>query len=202
MLRTVALNALAALLALPLFAAPAVAAPQDLDFFTDFEDIDPNTNAGDIITVGVSPETADLGGDAFAGVVGDFSLYFSGIRAWMVLPGGTGTINFETLAVQVEFFATAHPSAGSTTVITAFDEFDAVIGAPVTLNPGAGFQLVSFTGEIDHIDVVNNDGSQMNGIDDFGFTPVPEAGGTLMLLSGVAFLAALGRSRSFMNNRG
>ncbi|MHC4611666.1 MAG: hypothetical protein ACYS7M_15095, partial [Planctomycetota bacterium] len=66
MLRTVALNALAALLALLLFAAPAVAAPEDLDFFTDFEDIDPNTTVGEIITVGVSPETADLGGDAFA----------------------------------------------------------------------------------------------------------------------------------------
>jgi hypothetical protein len=192
MLRTVAGNALVALLALPLFAAPAVAVPQDLDFFTDFEDINPNTNVGDIIAVGISPETADLGGDAFAGVVGDFSLYFSGIRAWMVLPGGTGTITFETLAAQVEFFATAHPSAAGTTVITAFDEFDAVIAA-VTLNPGGGFQLVSFTGEIDHIDVVNNDGSRMNGIDDFGFTPVPEPGTPLMLFSGVAALAVLFR---------
>jgi hypothetical protein len=195
MLRTVALNALAALLALLLFAAPAVAAPEDLDFFTDFEDIDPNTTVGEIITVGVSPETADLGGDAFAGVVGDFALYFSGIRAWMVLPGGTGTITFDTLAAQVEFFATAHPSAVGTTVITAFDEFDAVIAA-VTLNPAGGFQLISFTGEIDHIDVVNNDGSQMNGIDDFGFTPVPEPGKSLMLFSGVAALAVLRRRRN------
>lgn len=200
MLRTVTLNALAALLALPLFAAPAVAAPEDLDFFTNFEDISPNTNVGEIITVGVSPETADLGGDAFGGRVGDFSLYFSGIRAWMVLPGGTGTITFETLAAQVEFFATAHPSAVGTTVITAFDEFGAIIAA-VTLNPGGGFQLVSFTGEIDHIDVVNNDGSQMNGIDDFGFTPVPEPGEPLMLFSGVAALAVLHRRRNERQRR-
>ena len=42
----------------------------------------------------------------------------------------------------------------------------------------------------------------MNGTDDFGFTPVAEAGGPLMLLSGVAALAVLGRGRSFMNNPG
>ena len=70
--RTLVSNAIAALLALPLFAASAAALPQDQAVFTSFEDISPNTAVGELIVVGVSPDSADLTGDAFAGKVGVF----------------------------------------------------------------------------------------------------------------------------------
>ena len=181
--------------AVVLATGPAGAAPQDQDFFTDFEDIVPNTSVGEIIEVGAPPETAELGGDAFGGVVGIGPLYNSGIRAWMVTTGGTGFIDFEPDAGVVEFFATAHPTANGTTVVTAFDASNAVVGTPVTLNPGAGFQLVSFTGAIASIEVVNNATNQMNGIDDFGFTPVPEPSANTLLAAGSATLALLARRR-------
>ncbi len=74
-------NSLAALLVLLYFAARADAAPEDLDFFTNFEGIIPNTAPGDIIVLGVSPEIAEFGGDAFAGFLGISQLYRSGIRS-------------------------------------------------------------------------------------------------------------------------
>jgi len=164
-------NVLATLLVLPLFAVRADAAPQDLDFFTNFEDVAPNTVPGEIIVIGVSPTTANLGGDAFGGRIGVGEFYHSGVRAWMVLPNGTGTVNFETDAATVEFWARAHRRATGATVITAYDALDFTVGSPVVISPGARWQLVSLTGGIARIDVVNLDGTEMNGIDDFGFTP-------------------------------
>ena len=123
-------NTLATLLVLPLFAARADAVPQDLEFFTSFEDINPNSAPGEIIVVGVSPTTANLGGDAFGGVVGIRGLYFSGIRAWMVLPNGTGVITFETDAATVEFWARVLPIASGDMIITAFNVSEVIVGGP------------------------------------------------------------------------
>jgi hypothetical protein len=152
------------------------AVPQDLDFFTNFEDVFPNTVPGEIIVVGLSPTTANLGGNAFGGQVGVGRLYHSGIRAWMVLPKGTGTITFENDAATVAFWARVRRSAsgGGDTIITAFSGSDVIVDGPVTINPGTGWHLVSFSGRIARIDVVNLDDTRMNGIDDFGFTPAPE----------------------------
>ncbi|MFQ5974182.1 MAG: hypothetical protein ACE5Q3_17795, partial [Alphaproteobacteria bacterium] len=166
-----------------------------LDFFTSFEDIIPNTEPGEIIVVGGSPTTANLGGGAFAGRIFVTALYHTGLRSWMVLPNGTGTIAFETDADTVEFWARVLSGASGDTVITAFDGFDVIIDGPVTISAGTGWQLVSLTGSIARIDVVNLATNEMNGIDDFGFTPLPEPGATLMLLSGATFLAVLGRGR-------
>jgi len=147
------------------------AIPQDLDFFTNFEDVIPNTVPGEIIVVGVSPTTANLGGDAFGGRIGNKSLYHSGRRAWMVLPNGTGVITFETDADTVAFYARA--SSGDT-IVRAFNGSDVIVDGPVTIIPGSGWQLVSFSGRIARIEVTNLSDSFPNGIDDFGFTPAPE----------------------------
>ena len=83
MTRALVSNAIAALLALPLFAAAAAAEPEDQAVFTNFENITPNTSPGDVIVVGVSPDSADLAGDAFGGAIGVVALYHSCCKAWM-----------------------------------------------------------------------------------------------------------------------
>ena len=177
MTRTLVTNAIAALLALPLFAAPVAALPQDQTVFTSFEDISPNTAVGELIVVGVWPNSANFTGDAFAGVIGDFSLYHSGLKSWMVVTNGTGVISFEIDAAVVEFYAKVLSLAMRSTVITAFDAFGVIVGVPVTVSPGTGWQLISLSGAIAWIEVVNLDHQQMNAIDDFGFTPVPDPDG-------------------------
>ncbi len=177
MTRTLVPNAIAALLALTLLAAPAASLPQDQTVFTSFEEIDPNTAVGELIVVGVWPNSAYLTGDAFAGVIGDFSLYHSGLKSWMVVTNGTGVISFEIDAAVVEFYAKVLSLAMRSTVITAFDAFGVIVGAPVTVSPGTGWQLISLSGAIARIEVENLDKRQMNAIDDFGFTPVPDPDG-------------------------
>jgi len=195
MTRTLVPNAIAVGLALQLFAAPAAALPEDQAVFTDFGDVFPNTTSGEIIVVGVSPDSADLGGDAFGGQIGELDLYHSGSRSWMVEANGTGLITFETDADVVEFYARVLLLAVGDTVITAFDAFDVIVDGPVTIQPDTGWQLISLTGGIARIEVVNGDGVIMNGIDDFGFTPLPEPSTSLMLASGVALLGVIGRRR-------
>ena len=195
MTRTLVPNAIVALLALLLLALPAAAVHQDQAVSTSFENIIPNTNVGDLIVVGVSPDSADLGGDAFGGQIGELDLYHSGSRSWMVEANGTGLITFETDADVVEFYARVLLLAVGDTVITAFDAFDVIVDGPVTIQPDTGWQLISLSGGIARIDVVNLDGGQINGIDDFGFTPLPEPGAVLTLASGSALLSVIGRRR-------
>ena len=143
----------------------------DLGVFTDFEEFVPNTAVDVPFDVGTDPERATFSGDAFAGIANIPELYHSGVRAWMVQPGGTGRIDFETNAAEVEFWARTRSFASGSTVITAFDDAENVIDT-ITLTAPDPFQLISFMGSIDYIEVVNNDLSQMNSIDDFGFTPI------------------------------
>ena len=195
MTRTLVRDAVAALSVLLLSALPAAALPEDQTVFTNFEDVSPNTVPGEIIVVGISPDSADLGGGAFGGRIGVRTLYHSGVRSWMVEANGTGVITFETEGDVVEFYARVLSSAAGETIITAFDAFDVIVDGPVTVEPGTGWQLVSLTGGIARIDVVNLDGAQLNGIDDFGFTPLPEPGTALTLALGAALLLAIGRRR-------
>ena len=194
MTRTLVTNAIAALLALPLFAAPAAALPKHQAVFTDFEGI--NTAVGEIIVVGVSPDSAELSGDAFAAFLGIDALYHSGTYSWMVLPNGTGVMTFETDADVVEFYARVLSSATESTVITAFDAFDVIVDGPVIVVPGTPWQLISLSGGIAWIEVVNLDSAQINGIDDFGFTLLPEPGAALTLASGIGMLLALAKLRA------
>jgi hypothetical protein len=195
MIRMLVLNVIAAPFALLLFSTPAAAIPEDQDVFTDFEGVFPNTSPGEIIVVGVSPASADLGGDAFGGRIGVAALYHSGVRSWMVQANGTGVISFESDADVVEFYVRVLSSATGNTVITAFDALDVIVDGPVIVLPGTGWQLVSLSGGIAEIDVENLDGAQMNGIDDFGFTPLPEPGAALSLISGMLLMGVIGRRR-------
>jgi len=128
MIRMLVLNVIAAPFALLLLTAPAAAFPEDQDVFTDFEGVFPNTLPGVIIVVGVSPASADLGGDAFGGRVGAPALYRSGFRSWMVQANGTGVISFESDADVVEFYVRVLLSATGNTVITAFDHCIRCVG--------------------------------------------------------------------------
>ena len=154
----------------------AVADPMDQDVFTDFETI--NTAVGAPFDVGTGDAIATFSGDAFSGVIGIGELYSSGLRAWMVGPAGVGTITFERNATVVEFFARTRSIANGNTIITAFDDDNAVVGTPVILTPAipGSFELVSLTGNIDRIEFLNlatgPGSSSYNGIDDFGFTPI------------------------------
>ena len=172
----------------------ASAAPMDLDVFTDFEEFIPNTVLGVPFDIGLTPERATFSGDALAGFLTISELYHSGVRAWMVAPSGTGTITFETNAAEVEFWARTRSFATGSTVITAFDDVGAVIDT-VTLTAIDLFQLISFSGSIDHIDVVNNDSGFMNSIDDFGFTAIPEPSTFVLTAIGLFGLLAHGHRR-------
>lgn len=149
------------------------AAPQDQDVFTDFESI--NTSVGESFDLGTSPTSATLDGDGFSGVAGIGELYFSGIRAWMINPGGTGTVDFETNASTVEFWTRLRTGANGSSVYTAYDDANQVIDS-VTIDTPGPFQLLSFTGSIDRLEIVNNatGNGQMNSIDDFGYSAIPE----------------------------
>ena len=184
-------SALSALVAATLgtaISAAALAAPVDQDVFTDFEGI-----AETDFTLGTSPDTAHFIG-GFSGVAGILELYNSGSYAWMVNPGDTGTITFETDAATVNFFARTRSIADGNSILTAFDSLDQVIDT-LTLTPADDWVEVLFTGAIVKIEFQNlascND--CMNSIDDFGFSavvPVPAAawlfGSGLVGLIGVA----------------
>ena len=155
----------------------SLALPTDQDNFTSFESL--FTMQGVPFSLGSTPDVT-FSGDAFSGSIGNAALYHNdGFFSWMVDGGGAGVIDFEVNAAVVEFFAKANPglSPGETTVITALDDLNQQLDS-VTVTPGEDWRLVSFVGDIDHVEVVNNALSTgpaaYNGIDDFGYTPVPE----------------------------
>ncbi len=137
--------------------------PQDQDVFTDFEGITSTD-----FTIGTAPEDAHFtgGSSAFLGIL---ELYHSGSFGWMVDPGQTGLIEFQTNAIEVEFYARTRSLATQPSVLTAFNDAGSPIDNAV-LNAVDGWQLIKFTGSIDHITYQNQDLTQMNAIDDFGYT--------------------------------
>ena len=181
-------------------ATACMAAPGDLEVFTDFEGID--TNVGEPFDVGVAPELAEFSGDAFSAFEGILELYHSGVYAWMVNPGGTGLIDFQTPAGEVQFYARLISTANDSTVITAFDETNQPINSITLDDPTADFQLISFTGEIDYIQVVNQATGvgQMNSIDDFGFTAIPEPSTLVLALLGMVALLLVSLAKCRQRN--
>ncbi len=189
-----------AVVVLWLAAPEAVADPMDQDVFTTFEGI--STGVGETFSIGTSPETAEFSGDAFAGIANIPELYHSGMSAWMVNPNGTGMINFETNAAEVEFWARTLGTANGPTLITAFDDLAQVIDT-ITLTSSDPWQLVSFSGSVDRLEVVNQatGAGQMNSIDDFGFSPIPESSTWALALFGVLACLLL-RFRGYLKTMG
>ena len=147
------------------------AAPEDQEIFTDFEAFD--TGVDQPFVVGAAPSAATFSGNAFSGIAGIGELYFSGVRAWMVNPGGIGTIEFDTNASIVEFWTRLRTGANGSSEYTTFDDADEIIDSVTITTPGP-FQLLSFSGNIARIEIQNNavGGNLMNSIEDFGFTTI------------------------------
>ena len=180
-------GALSVVLSVPVYAAPV-----DQDVFTDFESI-----ASTDFTVGTSPDTAHFIG-GFSGVAGILELYNSGTHAWMVNPGDTGTITFETDAATVNFFARTRSVADGNSILTTFDSLDQVIQTQ-TLTNVDGWVEVLFTGAIAKIEFQNLAAAGcsdcMNSIDDFGFSAVPVPAAAWLFGSGLLGLVGIARRK-------
>ena len=191
---------LAAVVALSVAPAAGFAALcQDLsgpaDVSDDFEGINTNPAGGESFTIGTPPGTAIFEGEQWAGFAGVGELYASGIRAWMALPNGTGTIVFDPPAAEVIFEARTRSISTSGSVINSFDESETLIDSVPLPAAMIQFQTVCLTGSIASIDFVNNDGTYMNGLDDIAYI-VPEPGAGLASLTGLfAVLGAASRRR-------
>jgi len=174
---------------------PAAALPAEQAILTDFEGLE--TMVGEPFDLGVPPARATFAGAAWSGVSGQTALYFSGFHAWMVEPGGTGSIAFETPAASVEFRARAHPFATAVTRITARNAAMEGVGQN-TLAAADGWQLLAFAGPIASIEVENLDATRLDAIDDFSFTPTeaPEPPSALAALFATGALAAARRGRT------
>jgi Dockerin type I domain/GEVED domain/Bacterial Ig domain len=129
---------------------------------TGFENIDSTD-----FTIGSGAETARFAGDAFSGTAGIPHLYRTGLFAWMVNEGGTGTLQFSGTADSISMWGRLRNNATTgSLVITAFDVNNQSLGTATFSNPASPFQEVTFSGPVARIDFVNST-DQMISIDDF-----------------------------------
>ncbi len=164
---------------------PLNAAPQDLDNFTDFEEV---SGEGDEFIIGDPPNTIRVIGFTLEDVVSP-TLAHSGARALVLTPGKEGKILFERGVNLLQFYAAE--STGGARIELRDRNFEVlspnglVIGLPTTISPGANPLLQSFvaysgdftdasdmnfTNGITEIKVVNVNG--VFALDDLGFTYV------------------------------
>jgi len=168
------------------------AALQDLMLSTDFEAGSGQT--GTSFTLGESPNLATFtGGESKS--LGNFSLYHSGFNSWLVRgnagrSGTNGTVDFETPADILEFYAKAE--AGFNATVTAVDSNNAILAS---VNLTTSFQNIRWTAadlgdSISKVQLNNLNGgvNDYAVIDDFGFTPVPEPSSVLLIAGGIGLL--------------
>jgi len=187
---------LVVLLNLPL---TLLAEPQELNTFTDFEDIFALVgypNADQIVmsfTIGASPHTATFQGGSVGGQLSYFSqLYHSSDKFWHISNGYSATITFETPASIVQFYAATFASGAGK--VEVFDTNNNLLtystDFPDNINPGevdspsyfvfnaVGLSAVGGISKIilsDNESISSNMGAgspffSVTVIDDFGFT--------------------------------
>jgi len=141
----------------------ALAAPQDQQFFTSFEEL--GLRVVNEHTIGQAPFTATFAGNA--GFRGTAALYRSGTNAFWIERGETGTVTFQQPATVVEFYARDTISNGGGKV-EALDSGEAAVAS---FDLTGNWRLYSFSnlGPIKSLRLGNN-GNGLSGIDDFGFT--------------------------------
>ena len=166
-------------------------------FSTSFEGDAPNF--GDF-TLFSSPNSVTFTG-GFTQTQGDPSLYTSGDKSFMVNLGigNTATITFETPAASVTLWLR---DQSNTSVLTVFDQNSQVISTTnatttfvqVNIIPGCGQSVGSIT--------LQNNGTGMAVIDDFGFTAgqVPPSQNTVLIASFLNGNTDFFRSRVYLWN--
>jgi len=144
------------------------------DFFSNFQTA---PNLGDF-TLFPSPNSVTFTG-GFTQTQGNFSLYHSGTKSFMVTQGNTATITFETPAASVTLWLI---DQSNSSVLTVRDQNNQVISTfnattsfvQVNVSPECGKSVGSMT--------LQNNGNGMAVIDDFGFT-AGQAGPTTVLVA-------------------
>ncbi len=174
-----------------------LAAPRDLQIFTDWEDVPLNESLSDPedVVIGITPNSVLFEGGIATGLLFFFPITYSQENIWFILNGQTGTVTFETPAFEVQFYA-ANFLLGDGSIdvfdtndnlLTRVEELPTNINPVETPNP----QFVKFNanelgapGGIrkillnDDVDLIANFGAgygtSFTAIDDFGFTPIAD----------------------------
>ncbi len=144
-----------------------LAAPQDQQFFTSFEEI--GMDRVNEHTIGEAPLTATFVGNV--GFRSTTALYRTGTNGFWIEPGETATVTFRRSATVVEFYARDTVASGGGRVEVVGTGEDVIATADLTGN----WRLYSFSevGFIKSLRLSNN-GTGLSGIDDFGFTALEE----------------------------
>lgn len=134
------------------------------DLTTDFEF---NDSSGQF-TLGTAPKTVTfVGGSSIS--IGNFDLYQSGFFAWMITPGVSATIAFDTPAKEVEFFV-RNQSATTQSVVTVFGTDGSVLATVIPTS--AAFTTVSVAStnpQISHATVAQIGGTGMVAVEDLSY---------------------------------
>ena len=134
-----------------------IALPQDLEVFTDFEDI----SGEGIIIIGQEPNTVTLSGFTVE-TLEDPALLHSGTKAITLAPGQEGRISSSRGLQFIEFYAAENTGAGRMEIrgvlnesafgadsqaIVLIGEDGVIEGLPTNISPGANPTLYSFVAE-------------------------------------------------------
>ena len=165
--------------------------PPNLEIFTDFEAIVPAGSDQFVgsFTIGESPKSATFQGGSVGGLTSFTQLYHSPENFWSITNGLTATINFETPARDVQFYAAN--LALEDGKIEVFDTegnlLTDVPKLPDNINPDEIINPLFYRfnalelgapGGIGKIELIDNEdilstfGSSITSIDDFSFNPI------------------------------
>lgn len=100
--------------------ALALPASADLSGFPDISGSFEFDDMSGEFTLGVEPNIATFV-NGFTAVIGDFSVYHTGVRAWMISPGGMGTAVFDTPGSVIDFQARCQSATTGTVTVFATD---------------------------------------------------------------------------------